>query len=604
MLSQYNAVDIEHALRTAPPEPPFPPAGDRRAWQALGKALGDDHVAEMIRQADADAATPVPALPATLWLEYLRTGERTGYEVPQRRRRTALANLALAECLEGQGRLVDPIVDVVWAICDESSWSMPAHQAELTNMDRPVIDLMVAMTALNLAELDLLLGDRLDPALGRRIRYEVNRRCLTPYLTRHDHWWLYNTHLRSVNNWNAVCNGGVAGAAIYLEPDPARLAEILARALRSLDDFLATFDPDGGSSEGPGYWSFGFGHYTMLGHLIEHRTGGRVKCFQGDRIRQIAQFPLRMVLSPGRYVNFSDCNSNVSFNRAHLCFLAERLDLPALRNLEREQARQLGPLNWALRGLSWAPPVVSAEPFVPSRHDWFSGMMWMVARYDPTDPDALVLAAKGGHNAEMHNQNDVGNLIVHVGGESVIADIGRGRYTKSYFGPERYEHLATSSLGHSVPVVNGLAQSAGPRCAAALIDHHTDDATDSICLELKDAYPAEAGLASLRRTIALHRREPRGWVELTDEVGFASSPGRLESVLTTFGQVEVAHDSVTLRGQRGALRVRFEPSVVALTVDAVKGVDLAEGPTDVRRVIFALSKPATSGVIRLRIEPV
>ena len=35
--------------------------------------------------------------------------------------------------------------------------------------------------------------------------------------------------------------------------------------------------------------------------------------------------------------------------------------------------------------------------------------MWMVARYDPEDSQALVLAAKGGHNDEMHNQNDVGN---------------------------------------------------------------------------------------------------------------------------------------------------------------------------------------------------
>ena len=54
---------------------------------------------------------------------------------------------------------------------------------------------------------------------------------------------------RPVNNWTAVCNAGVAGAAIYLEPDAARLAEILARAARSLDDYLSTFDEDGGSTK-------------------------------------------------------------------------------------------------------------------------------------------------------------------------------------------------------------------------------------------------------------------------------------------------------------------------------------------------------------------
>ena len=68
---------------------------------------------------------------------------------------------------------------------------------------------------------------------------------------RHDWWWLYNTHLRRVNNWTAVCNAGVVGAALYLEPDLSRLAEMIARAARSMDDFLSTFDADGGSSEGP-----------------------------------------------------------------------------------------------------------------------------------------------------------------------------------------------------------------------------------------------------------------------------------------------------------------------------------------------------------------
>jgi len=61
----------------------------------------------------------------------------------------------------------------------------------------------------------------------------------------------------------------------------------------------------------------------------------------------------------------------------------------------------------------------------------------------------------------MHNQNDVGNFIVHVNGESVIPDVGRGRYTKAYFGPERYQHFVNSSRGHSVPIVNGCEQLAG-----------------------------------------------------------------------------------------------------------------------------------------------
>ena len=78
---------------------------------------------------------------------------------------------------------------------------------------------------------------------------------------------MYNTRDRNTNNWNAVCNGNIVSAAILLEDDNARLAEIIARAARSLDDYLETFDADGGSTEGPGYWSYGYGNYVLMAQL-------------------------------------------------------------------------------------------------------------------------------------------------------------------------------------------------------------------------------------------------------------------------------------------------------------------------------------------------
>ncbi|MBN1640757.1 MAG: heparinase II/III family protein [Anaerolineae bacterium] len=604
MLSRYNAVDIEQILRTTSPPPPFPPASDRASWAQVRAALGEDAVREIASQAEESAAQPVPALPATLYLEFARTGQREGYQRPHGERMQMLWRLALAECLSYEGRYLDPILDLAWAICEESSWALPAHQRALADMARPVIDLGAASTALTLAELDLLLGADLDPALAARIRYEVERRCTAPYMARHDHWWLYNTHLRSVNNWTAVCNAGVAGAALYLEPDPARLAELIARSLRSMDDYLATFDPDGGSTEGPGYWTYGFGHYTIYAHLLAQRTEGRIDPLGEPQIREIAQFPARTMLSPGWYTNYSDCDPHVHLNPAHLAYLAQRLDLPGLGRLAHAQPphRQAGSLVWGLRSLFWRAPQENMGRYVPARSDWFGGMMWMIARHDPQDPDALVLAAKGGHNGEMHNQNDVGNIIVHVAGESVIPDIGRGRYTKDYFGPQRYEHLANSSLGHSVPVPNGQAQLPGKEHGATLLSHTANDAIDQMQVELKDAYPERADLASLQRTVTLHRDAPRGWVEVVDEARFASGPGTLESVLTTYATVEIGEGTLILRGERGALRVRYSAGVLP-RYEVVQDVDMGEGPADVGRVILALAEPAQEGVVRLQIEP-
>ena len=156
-----------------------------------------------------------------------------------------------------------------------------------------------------------------------------------------------------MNNWTAVCNAGVVGAALYLEPDLSRLAEMIARAARSMDDFLSTFDADGGSSEGPGYWTYGFGNYCVFAEQVEWRTGGRIRFMDEPIIRKAAQFPLRTLLGPGVSVNFSDCDRNVTFIPAHLTYLSKRLDLPDLMKFARVQPghRRQGEIHWALRDL-------------------------------------------------------------------------------------------------------------------------------------------------------------------------------------------------------------------------------------------------------------
>lgn len=620
MLSRYNPIEIEAALRATPPSPPFPPVEERAAWNAVGQRLGAPAVAALIQRAEGLARLDVPSLPATLWLEFQRTGERSGYETPAALRRSRLWALTVAECLQNEDRFLDPILDLAWATCEESSWAYPAHQAPLTDVHRPYLDLGVAGTALTLAELSALLGSKLEPGLTQRIRDELDHRCFTPYLTRHDHWWLFrppddDASDHRINNWTAVCNSGIVGAALYLEPDPARLAEMIARAARSLDDYLDTFDPDGGSSEGPGYWGYGFGHYVMLSHLIEVRTGGRVDFLAGERLRKIAAYPLRTLLRRGVYVNFSDCEPDVSLEPALLHYLGNRLDLPDLHGLalaQRDIPSHREYFDWGLRSLFWLPETKSVETtasdtYTPAQHDWFGGMEWMLARFDPSDADAPVLAAKGGHNDEMHNQNDVGSFIVHVHGESLVADPGSGRYTKAYFGPERYDFFVNSSLGHSVPVPNGQLQAEGREFRAVLLDHAANDAQDTLHLELKDAYPAAARLRWLRRRITLHRatepHAPGGWVELEDRVGFDGAPGAFETALITFNDVDVGANGVIVRGIRGALRVGFDPETVDVRVDLHADVDFSHGPVDVQRIVFALKEPAVEATVRLEMVP-
>ncbi len=247
MLSRYNAVDIEAALRAAEPQPPFPPASDRAGWAAIRQAIGAEKAAGIIAAAELAAQTPIPSLPATVWLEFQRGRPARGLpgaapgpphdddepgagRVPRRAR-----PLPRSAAQRGLGDPGGVVLVAARAPDRAHRHDAPPHRpGRGRHRDRSGR----ARPAARLA---------LDPLVGKRIRYEIDQRCFAPYLLRHDWWWLYNTHLRRVNNWTAVCNAGVVGAALYLETDLSRLAEMIARAARSMDDFLSTFDADGGS---------------------------------------------------------------------------------------------------------------------------------------------------------------------------------------------------------------------------------------------------------------------------------------------------------------------------------------------------------------------
>ncbi len=84
--------------------------------------------------------------------------------------------------------------------------------------------------------------------------------------------------------------------------------------------------------------------------------------------------------------------------------------------------------------------------------------------------EGLYLAAQGGHNAESHNHNDVGNFIVYADGEPAIIDVGVETYTAKTFSAQRYEIWTMQSAYHNLPTVNGVMQGAGRQFEARDVD--------------------------------------------------------------------------------------------------------------------------------------
>jgi hypothetical protein len=182
----------------------------------------------------------------------------------------------------------------------------------------------------------------------------------------------------------------------------------------------------------------------------------------------------------------------------------------------------------------------------------------MAARLQEGSPRGLYLAAQGGHNAESHNHNDVGNFMVYSNGLPAIIDVGVETYTAQTFSSKRYEIWTMQSAYHNCPTIDGVMQSAGREFAASDVGYHADDSAAEFRLNLATAYPKEANLESWKRTLRLNRAANE--IEVADDYSLQKAaklvtltlmtpcrvtqegPGRLSLAVASGNTVEVLYD--------------------------------------------------------------
>ena len=615
---KWNIQQIREALESAPPFHPYPTREERASWQIPDVA---DALQRVVQRAEQRMEEPLLPASATDYLSFVRTGSRDHWSNAFGQRTDRLSMFVMAECIEGKGRFLDAILDSGWALCECSTWCAPPHAPghTLPEPGYSQLDLTASHVALQFAQAVYLVGDAMDrhePRWKARMRYELDTRIWTPYMERDDHWWLKPAEGREVlNNWTAVCNNGIVGSALFCMRDLDRLAEMIHRAIWSMGFYLDSFAEDGGSSEGVGYWNYGFGNYVQFRHLLYQRTGGVVDLFADPRIRPIAEFPLKFVLSGDRCVNFSDCGDSFRPSPWLCAYLYKHLRIKAFGLLARRyfeeirRSKRIGAMPAALDLLFSMPEDLPFGEPVRDAHVYFPSLQWMIARCDPSDEDTLILAAKGGHNGENHNQNDGGSFIVHWRGESLVADLGSGTYTRDYFGPKRYQYLVCSSRGHSVPLLNDVEQGTGRQFAARVLAHASGPDQDTLTLDLKGLYPEEAGVEALTRTLSLIRERDHGAVELTDHVRF-SSKDRCDLLLPiySFYPVETVKSGVArIRGDRGALRIEYDPEIVEATSEVVPTEDeklrKLSKVDGIPRLGFRPKHPTPEATVALRFVP-
>ena len=130
----------------------------------------------------------------------------------------------------------------------------------------------------------------------------------------------------------------------------------------------------------------------------------------------------------------------------------------------------------------------------------------MAARSAAGSNDGLYLSAFGGHNAQSHNHNDVGNFVVYADGKPVLVDVGVEVYTAKTFSARRYEIWTMQSAYHNLPTINGVQQKEGAAFRARDVRREASANSARLSMDLAAAYPADAAVDRYERTVALDRR--------------------------------------------------------------------------------------------------
>lgn len=515
MFGEYlDAHDMKKLLTK--PYAPCPPRADRAAWDGLSQAVR----AELLAWG-GEARAGYPPLMATQFLAFSRTGDRQVFEKPYFARRNLLLGAALAECASDSGAYLDAVIDGLWCVLEESTWVISAHNGSdhagprpmkdkpLPDVTNPYVDLFAAQTAALLADVLYLLEDKLDavtPLIARRVRVEIERRVLTPFMTHDDFWWM-GVIRKDVNNWTPWILSNVMETALILERDAARRAEIVERALRMLDCFLAILPEDGGCDEGVGY--FNMAGLSLFDCLEQARmaSDGALDFYGEPLIRAVCAYPARMHVAGDLFLNFADCDAKPILDGDRIYLYGVRTDnaraaalgasLHARRMLAPENLRprdvpQMSRILFALFAGALELPEAEHPPFEAMEH--LQVYIWRTKR--------LTVSLKGGHNAEGHNHNDVGSFVVYVDGEPCVVDMGNCVYTAKTFGPERYTLDNTRSMNHNLPRIGGYEQTAGRTRAARAV--HAD--ARGARMQLENAYPEEAGILSFAREITVEEK--------------------------------------------------------------------------------------------------
>ncbi|MDR2765785.1 MAG: heparinase II/III-family protein [Tannerella sp.] len=551
---KYSAAELQRILIPQKDWTPFPRLDDREGWARADKNM----LESCIRTAESYLDYDWPTIPATLSLLYVRDGNRSRYEAVSFKKRNVLATLIMAEVAENKGRFIDAAINGVWSVCEESWWGVSAHlpggkeYAGLMDVSRPFVDLFAAETGKVLAWADYFLGDRFDavsPQIRKRIYREITYRLLDPFMTR-DHGWTGKDG-SIPNNWNPWICSNLLNTVLLVENDGQKRTAVVNEILTVLDNFFNPYPQDGGCDEGPGYWNVAGASFYDNIVLLNLAAGDAFRyVYESEKFRNMGRYIYRAQIGENYFLNFADASPRAGVDANMIYRFGKDIDERDMMDFGAFYRKPGASAAAGLRSLCALfiqDELWNATQRLPLPCDvWLPDLQVMIARDRQGSSDGFYLAAKGGHNSESHNHNDIGSYVVFYDGQPLLIDVGSGKYTARTFSADRYDIWFNRSDFHNLPTVNGCTQQPGRRFEASGASYRAGKSSAVFSLDIAKAYPEEAAVNGWKRTLTLNRGKK---VVIRDAVDLKKADAIVQHLMTCWPAEVTQPGRLVIHGQ-------------------------------------------------------
>ena len=328
-------------------------------------------------------------------------------------------------------------------------------------------------------------------------------------------WWV-----KTENNWNQVCHGGLTiGALAVMEDEPELARQIIARAVANVPTAMAEYQPDGAYPEGPGYWEYGTTYNVVLISALESVLGTDFGLSKSRGFMECSDYYLHATGPTGLYFNYSDCGRKGGVSPAMYWF-AERRGKRSLLWQERQRledflVRKHGSIGSSGRVfpllIIWAGKL-DATPMPKVKH-WKADGKTPVSMHRSSwkTREGIFIGVKAGSPSANHAHMDIGSFVMDANGVRWAMDLGSQSYHSleskgiRLWGrsqnAQRWDVFRLNSFSHNTLVVDGKKQKVSGK--APIIAFSGRDPMPHTIIDMTSVYKGQ--LAGAKRGVGLYQ---------------------------------------------------------------------------------------------------